>query len=168
MKRVGVGYQRLENNFFDIMKRRGLDAAEAFFVIYFRGKALRYGTPFKLSNKKIQEETGLSEYTIRLYRIKLQIKGIFKFDVGSGHQWTEYTIIDNSLLISRGKVNSTPGVKSTQPLGCSQLNPYKKNNEKKNEKNVLNFSPQKRVSKQHEFTPPRAEVAALLKRISSG
>ncbi len=101
-------YQILYESFYDIIKRRKLTFAEWGFAIYLRGKSCRYTNPFKLADNTIYDELGTTRRIIDPLKRKLQLKGIIKYNSGKGAgNWTEYTMIDSTMIHKRDKKLST-------------------------------------------------------------
>ena len=97
-------YQVLKEDIYEITKRRELKMDEFGLAVYLRGKAKRYGNPFKLKNNTITGELNQSEWIIRKIRARLQIKGLIKYNIGIGKAWTEYTMLDSLMLPTMAQV----------------------------------------------------------------
>ena len=93
-------YHVLKEDFYDMVKRRQLKISEVGFSIYLKGKAKRFGNPFKLADKTIYEELGTTRKVISKLKARLQLKGIIKYNAGIGKVWTEYTLLDSIMLPS--------------------------------------------------------------------
>ena len=88
-------YQVIKEDIFEMIGRRKLNMGDFGMCIYLRGKARRYGNPFKLSNTTMMKELHQSEYQLRKLRQRLQVKGLIKYDTGTGKGWTTYTMLDS-------------------------------------------------------------------------
>ena len=67
-------------------------------AVYLRGKARRFGNPFRLSNKTIYYELASTREIVDKVKSRLQIKGIIKYNAGIGKTWTEYTMLDSVMI----------------------------------------------------------------------
>jgi hypothetical protein len=116
-------YQKLHEDIYDMMKRRKMGWCELGFAIYLRGKALRFGNPFFVSNNGIILETGTSEFILRRLRDLLQVKGVIKYDIGNGKRHpTTYYMLDSVMIPQRVKDSKSKGQVSAT-IGLSRLHP---------------------------------------------
>ena len=90
-----IRYQKLPEDFYEIIRRRKLKADEALFAIYLRGKYCRFGNPFYSTDKVICYELNFSYKVLSKIRKRLQIKGVIKYDSFHGRgRATIYTMLD--------------------------------------------------------------------------
>lgn len=126
-------YQKLYEDIYDMMKRRKIGWCELGFAIYLRGKALRFGNPFFMSNSDVCIETGTTDKIIRPLRNSLQVKGIIKFDLGNGKRHpTTYYMLDSVMTPQRVPNRERKGALK-RPKGCPSGNPTIYNKEKNKE-----------------------------------
>ena len=98
-------YQVIKEDIYEICKRRKLKLDELALSIYLRGKALRFGNPFYLTNKTICSELNITLKILRKVKSRLQTKGIIEYDNGQGNRhWTKYVMLDTVIMKGAQKV----------------------------------------------------------------
>jgi len=110
-------YHILKEDIYEMARRRKMRLDELMLAVYLRGKAKRYGNPFKLSNGTITHELAQSEWIIRKVRARLQTKGLIKYNVGTGKLWTEYHMLDTVMLPNKVMHSLSTRVRKTTPQG---------------------------------------------------
>jgi len=138
-----IRYQKLPEDFYEIIRRRKLTLSEAFFAVYFRGKSCRFGSPFYLNNKSICKELGISEKVLRKYRALLQQKGVIKFDggKGKGHP-TNYIMLDTVMLSQRVPKQDIKGYQmGTLRCPNGNLSIYKNKEQNNDKKDFIDTRP---------------------------
>ena len=102
------GYQFLENDFFDLCRKRRISSFSMLLLIYLRGLYRYFGKPkFYWKDSQAIEHLHTTRPTLRLARNKLRERGIIEFKVGkSRFCFTEYAILQTTLapaLTMKGK-----------------------------------------------------------------
>lgn len=154
-------YQRLPEDFYEIIRRRKLRVDQVGFAIYLRGKSCRFGNPFKLSNSIICYELNITEKVLRRLRDTLQTKGILKYDSGIGKKYTIYSMIDSLMIQSRGTQTGTSEVSKRAPLGYpnGHLSIYKNIDKKVDKKENTVYSSSLRTEKRETPDEYRNRIA---------
>lgn len=97
-------YQVLKEDFYEMVRHREMGFDELGLAIYLRGKACRFGNPFRLANQIIYEELKTTKRIFLPLRRKLKLKGIIKYNSGDGKgHWTQYTMIDSVMVHKRDR-----------------------------------------------------------------
>ena len=102
-------YHVIKEDIYEMGRRRKMKLDELMFAVYLRGKGCRFGNPFKLSNATLVQELGQSEWIIRKLRATLQLKGIIKYNEGTGKRWTEYSMLDTVMIHQNHKQSYPQG-----------------------------------------------------------
>ena len=89
-----MSYQNIQEDIYEICRRRKLKLDELALAIYLRGKSLRFGNPFYLTHRTIYKELNTSRKIIDKIKDRLQLKGVIKYNPGVGRLYTEYHILD--------------------------------------------------------------------------
>ena len=64
-------YQVIKEDIYEMVRRRDMGFDEFGLAIYLRGKACRYGNPFKLTNHTIYDELGTTRRIVTPLKAKL-------------------------------------------------------------------------------------------------
>jgi hypothetical protein len=92
-------YQKLEQNFFVLCKKRGIKGEARTLLIYLRGLYCAFGKPdFYCKDKIITEDLQISRMHLYRIRKKLMERGVIEFKTSSGNgKSTEYLILKTEL-----------------------------------------------------------------------
>lgn len=99
-----IGYQYLDNSFWDLCKQRKIYRLPQHLYIYLRGRYAKFGPTFTWSDSEIRKHLGITQQTLRNAKNYLQERGLIVFKSGLGGRRTQYTMLASVLLPEKAQV----------------------------------------------------------------
>jgi len=116
------GYQFLENDFFDLCRKRRIKPISMLLLIYLRGLYRYFGkAKFYWKDSQTIEHLRISRPTLRQARNRLKERGIIDFNPGiSRFSFTEYSILQTILASNLTMKKNDPTMKESFTVNRAQ------------------------------------------------